>query len=194
MGRHKALLPFGGRSLLARACDLFFDACVGHTVVALRAKVHEELSQEPWWLQARAAGRVSAVLLEPGQPLSASIKALLGASGGTHVILHQVDRPFVTLEHMQRLVSFAACRDQVVLSRHGALLMPPAVVPADLARQFAAEESWNDDRGLASLLQRKGLAWGEVVFDVMDGPHFALDLDTPEDYGDALALCPLGDG
>lgn len=170
MGSHKPLLEVGGRALVARVLDAAADRPT--LVVGPGQGVPEGV-------------RVVAERVPGGGPVSGVATALAtlvveGTPSGTPlpyaVVLLAADLPFVTPEHVERLVAALASADLAVTVDH-----------ADRVNWLCA--AWRTDV-LGRRLEALGDPYGRSVRDLADGVRWvpvtdhgrvALDVDTPAD-------------
>lgn len=183
MGSPKALLRWGHQSLLEHACSTLLKAGVSHVVVALRSCDAGSFASEAWWCEGLSSGTLSWVVPEQGALLGASVMALLRASCGRPMVIHQMDRPFVEARHIARLIEAHRTEALPAIAKVDGVLMPPVVVPSHFAGQVGALPS---DLGLASLFRTGLCAHVAVDFETEESDGFGTDVDTPADWRAAL--------
>jgi len=182
MGSPKALLPWGGRSLLRHVADVALASPCRETFVVLGAE-RGPISHE---LRGLALQQVEHEGWERGMgsSLAAGIRALEAREDPRHpwrgVLVLLCDQPAVTPALLARLIALAGegARDadspRMVACRYADSLGPPALFERSLFGELRALEG---DRGAKALLLRDPEAVASVEF-----AQGALDLDTPEDY------------
>ncbi|MFZ7125347.1 MAG: DVU_1551 family NTP transferase [Desulfobacterales bacterium] len=173
MGRPKALLPIGGRTVLEHVVSVFHDNGLSDIQV-VTGHGRSELAPV---LRASGARIVENPRFNEGMFSSvlAGLDAVDGACAG--VFIMPVDIPLVRPESIGRLRE--ACR-----ADPNALIVPtfqarpghPPLIPAAMIPQVAA---WREPGGLRAFIRAS--ASRTIRVEVPD-VHILLDLDTPEDY------------
>jgi len=190
MGSPKALLPWGGRSLLRHVAEVALASPCRETFVVLGAE-REQLARELHGLELQ---RVENEAWERGMgsSLAAGIRAVEAAEDPRHpwraVLILLCDQPAVTPALLARLIALAdesappAAPRRMVACRYANSLGPPALFERSL---FGELRALTGDRGAKALLLRNPEAVASVDF-----AEGALDLDTPEDYERAREETP----
>jgi molybdenum cofactor cytidylyltransferase len=177
MGRPKALLEVGGRSLVRRAAEAARGSRAG-SVVVVTGEEDEAI--------AGALEGAAATLHHPAarEGLGSSIAcgvAEADARGAAAVLVLLADQPAVTAELLDRLLDAYEAGADPVACHYAGSPGPPALFAR---RHFGALKSLQGDRGAKELLESEP-ARCDVPF-----PEGALDVDTPEDL--ARARTELG--
>lgn len=183
MGRPKALLPWHGRPLIAYQIQQLAAAGVERIVVVLG---HEADAVRP---EARGPG-VSAVVNEgyrEGRASSLRVGAAALPEGAGPVLVLNVDQPrpaavFRTLIEAQQRTGVRIVRP-VHRGRRG----HPPVLAGDLLPELCAVTE--ETQGLRAVMAAHG---GEIRDVELDDPIVCLDLNTPEEYREALARYGAG--
>lgn len=169
-GSPKALAPYGGATLVARATGLLHGCCAAGVTVVVGAD----------------AGLVrAAVPVLPGvqvvenrrwaEGLASSLAVGLAAlpADAPAVLVLLADQPAVTAADLARLVTaWQGSPGQIVAARFGAAVGVPAILPRGAWPALAA---LTGDRGARAVIA----ATGDRVEVPM--PSAALDVDTPDD-------------
>ncbi len=170
MGRPKAMLPWGGRSLLRHAVDAAVGGECEPVVVVLGAaadRLRLELDGVPV-----VAAENPDWELGPGTSVRVGVAA---AGPADAVVFLACDQPLVDAAHVRRLIDAhrASGRPMAASGYAGA-----AGVPALFAREcFPDLGTLPPGSGAKLLLARRPEGVAVVPF-----PAGAIDLDTPEDY------------
>lgn len=168
MGADKSFLTFGGTSLLRRAFD---------SVRPQAARMAISTNVPAWRLADFAADVVPDRRMDVQGPL-AGIDAALAGFPNEDLLVVAVDLPFIPIDLGARLRHHGAlCRFAVVQERHVLALWLSARAQEPLRRYLDA-----GGRTLKGFLQ----SHGEPV--AFDDQRFALNLNTPADFGAALRL------
>ena len=184
MGRSKALIPFGDETLLERAFAALIGGGVNHVLVCLRAADLEAVKHSDWWVRA-VDQKVLSWVCPRGEPqLSSSVRLLCETQKGKALLLHQVDRPFVTKRHVAKFLEDFGSHGSTVVAQFQGTQVPPILLPNDQMER--ALPALAGDRGMAPLFASGVLAFRELDFttDIL----FPLDVDTPADLERALSL------
>lgn len=176
LGTPKQLLPWGGHTLIRHAALTALKAALGPVVVVLGA--HEqgcrvaldgmplEISHNPDWLSGM------------GCSIATGVRALQGNSLEA-VIVMLCDQPFVNAASLRDLDSEwrrGGC--EVVASSSQGVIGSPALFSSN---RFECLLALAGHQGAKSILHR------ESNLRCIECPQAAIDVDTPEDWGRALA-------
>ena len=177
LGHPKQLVQLGGETLLERSLRLALEAGCERVFVVLGAHAGQVQSA----LAAGIASPDAVTLLVNAQweqgiatSIRAGVEHLAQSSSSTGALLMACDQPFITDEHLRRLLNaFAARAEQVIAaSRYGDTLGIPAVFPRT---RFSDLLALHGDQGARHLLR------GEPQLAAVACDDAAFDLDTPED-------------
>jgi CTP:molybdopterin cytidylyltransferase MocA len=168
---------------------MFLSSAVDKIIVAARACELDSMRAIELLRNLEDQGLLRFVVPEPGALLGASLQTLYGAMEGSALVVHQVDRPFVPWQWIDRLCERSLRlrqeleSDFVVASVFAGCLMPPALLPCGLQHVIA---SLDGDMGLRDLLREQKLKHVREEYDLVlkveeRGLGFGFDLDTPED-------------
>lgn len=171
MGRPKALLEIGGRTLVARAADAAREAGLAPVIVVLgsdAAALRESLRGARAALVENAAWATG---------MASSIRCGVAAlpEEAEAVVLLPCDQPAVSADLLARLVALRRERGlPMAACRYAGALGPPALFARE---RFGELLALGGDEGARGLLRRAP----ESVA-VLDFPEGAFDVDTPEDW------------
>lgn len=174
MGTPKQLLPFKGKSLLARAVETALASGATATVVVLGAgapRMREDISPYPVDVSVNERHE---------EGMAGSLAKGLGRMMERHpgvdgVVIMVCDQPGVTGDHLESLVKEQRSSGTAIVSTgygdtHG--------VPALFHRSLFAELlQLKGDRGARSLIEAHAGQAGRIAF-----AEAAVDIDTPEAY------------
>jgi len=163
MGRAKAALDFGGRTAL----DLVLDACagLGEPIVVLGASTGVQV----------ARGRV-VVNPDWARGQTSSLKAGLRASSGDF-LLFPVDFALVTADDVRAIASASG---RIVIPSRDMRRGHPVRFDASLRDEFLALDDNSPARAVVQKHER------EIVHVTAVSPYVLMDIDTPEEYAEAL--------
>lgn len=105
------------------------------------------------------------------------------AAGAAAVLVMLADMPFVSSEHLQRVLARRDGPDTLVASGHGERRMPPALLGC---YWFPTLEGLTGDRGARDLLDRAVLVPAEA--------HELVDIDRPDDLAAARRYLEQSNG
>jgi molybdopterin-guanine dinucleotide biosynthesis protein A len=179
MGRDKAAMPFGGRSMLARAVQTAREMSDDVMVVG------PSRGAEP------APARYIA---DPGEgPLVALAMALRSAQEG-EVLLLACDMPLVTSTLLTHLRALAGDADACV-PRIDGIAVPTCAIYRREVSDVAEALVGRGARSLRALLEVISVRWVEEPELRTVDPDLVsfIDCDTPADYARALALAGIAD-
>ena len=188
MGRSKALLDWGGRTLLRHICEVALAAGLQRVFVVL-GEESESVTRELEELEVEAIehpGWRAGI----GSSIAAGVRALQAnpyrdpASGSRleweGVVVLLCDQPFVSPSLLRELIARAQGDDKAMAACHyGGSLGPPAYFSREI---FPGLGGLVGDRGAKALLVEDPAAVARLEF-----PDGELDIDTPEDYRRALS-------
>jgi CTP:molybdopterin cytidylyltransferase MocA len=172
MGSEKALLPFGGVTVLETVLMRLAEAGVMGPIVVLRPQMTEAAAP----LALRRGARL-VVNADPKAEMLDSIRLGLAAITGDPdgILIWPVDCPSVSAGTLRALAHEAA-RDRAVIPVYGGRRGHPVLLGAGLLADVAAI---GPGQGLSALWRRRPEVLAQV--EVADA-GVLLDLDTPEDY------------
>ncbi len=171
----KLLAPLGSRPLLEWAAQ------AGRSLNAERYVV---ITDGPAAFDANAPGYERLINPSPEQGMASSLRIAAAAAeraGARALLILLADVPFVTAEHLARLVeTFRDDQSRPVFSAapDGAA-QPPALFPASM---FPLLQTLEGDKGARALAVEAAL--------VQTGADILLDIDTPDDLARAQSLLP----
>ena len=175
MGKEKVLLPLGASSSLERVLSTLHECGIEEPVVVLREDLPEAITRAR-----RLGGRV---ILNPHPEEEMLVSIRLGITelpaGVTAFFVWPVDHPTVTAATVETLAG-QADPGRAVLPVFRGRRGHPALIGKDLLPEIARIAA---NRGLRELWRARPEVLREL--DVED-PGVLLDLDTPEDYEEAL--------
>jgi CTP:molybdopterin cytidylyltransferase MocA len=202
LGRHKPFIWWRGAFLIEHAVQVFQDAGAEHVILVLRPEHHRVLDQVRSLRIGQRSGCVS-VVYPHHDGLAGSVQAVYGAfeslcscvsdsfessRGQGSLVLHQVDRPFVSARQIRQLIE---APQQSASYSDGDSMVPPVKLPCGMAKVVACLTGDTGLGGLARLnLWRPDAMMSPEPGDV--GPNedlFFHDIDTPRD---ALSLLQIG--
>jgi CTP:molybdopterin cytidylyltransferase MocA len=175
MGREKILLPFGGWTVLERVLTTLAAAGVAERVVVLRPDLPEAAEL------ARQSGARVLVNPHPEEEMLVSIRMGIAelSSAVEAFYVWPADHPAVAVETLD-LLAREGGPGRVALPVHAGRRGHPALVGAELIRDIVAIPL---GEGLRHLWRTRPHILVEVP---VEDRGVLLDLDTPEDYRDAL--------
>lgn len=180
LGKPKQLLPFHGGSLLRRAAEAAVGSHADHCTVVLGNEAEccgAEIANLPVRLETNPHWR---------EGLASSIRVGIHAVRRHHpdldaVILAPCDQPFLTSAVLNSLMQIhLSTAAGIVASSYAETLGVPALF---CAAWFQRLSELQGDRGAKSLFDTAGPDLITVPF-----PQGATDVDTAEDYANALAV------
>lgn len=180
LGRPKQLLPFHGGSLLRRAAEAAVGSHADHCTVVLGNEADRcgaEISNLPVRLEINPAWR---------EGLASSIRVGVDAVRRHHpnldaVVLTPCDQPFLTSAVLNSLMQIHLSTDSgIVASSYADTVGIPALFTAGWFQRLTELQG---DRGAKALFETAGADLITVPF-----PQGATDVDTAEDYANALAV------
>jgi len=181
MGVSKQLLNFGGKPLVRRMAETALASNCSRVVVVLGARcdrVRDALEGLPLQFVENPAWEQGI-----GSSLRAGITVAVEA-GVDAALVMLADQPFVTTEILNRVIhSHQSTRLPVVACRYSGTVGVPALFARELFIHLAAVPVDQGCKGI--LLAHRAYAH------FLDCPEAAADLDTPEDYIEALAYLSL---
>ncbi len=179
MGRLKALLPWQGTTLIETQLHSLLDGGVEHVVVVLghdadRLKpVVESVDGASWVLNPD-------YLLGKTTSLKTGVSALDGQQV-TNVLLLNVDQPR-TSETVRTLIRrHSSSASVITIPTHGGKGGHPILLSAELIPEMTVIEE--ETKGLLAVVRRHADATERFE---MDDPSVLWDLNTPEQYEEAL--------
>jgi molybdenum cofactor cytidylyltransferase len=178
MGESKALLPWGGESLLRHAVRAALDSRCARVFVVLGA---EHAAHE----RALRGLEVSIVQHEGwregiGSSIAAGAASIMAASDWEGVAMLLCDQPFISAELLDALIAARESEGRAMAAcRYAGTLGPPAVFDGALLGELSALVG---DRGAKALLTSDP---SRVA--IVDFPDGEFDIDTRDDYDRALA-------
>jgi len=178
MGRQKLLLPFGGSPVLHRVIQELSQGGVTDILVVTGAD-SDEVGRV-----ADAAGVVAVPNPDYTHGMLSSVRAGLAAAPGSWdaAMLALGDQPLVTRATVRELVRVAETRPRrIVVPAYKGRRGHPLILPREFWNEALTD---HDDIGLRGVLRAHPSAVSEVTFDSED---VLSDMDTPEDYQNALA-------
>ncbi len=189
LGFSKSFVKFQSEFLIERAVRMFLSSAVDNIIVAARACELDSMREIELLRDLEDQGSLRFVVPEPGALLGASLQTLYGAMECSALVVHQVDRPFVPWQWIDRLCDrYLQLRQEldseyVVATVFRGCLMPPALLPRGLQHVIA---SLDGDMGLRDLLREQKLKHVREEYDFVLKVEerdlgFGFDLDTPED-------------
>lgn len=198
MGRPKALLPWGDSTLLEFQIEELRAAGVEDVVVVL--------GHEPEAIRSHVPAHARVVVNEAyreGRASSLRAGANALADGANPIVVLNVDQPRPRKVHERLLAAHADSGALVTLPASDGRRGHPAVVAGSLLPELrAATEA---ELGLHGVIARHEAEVREVPFILLQHESMAaepdltammvlLDINTPEDYENALALFGMGGG
>jgi molybdenum cofactor cytidylyltransferase len=196
MGRPKALLPWGDSTLIEFQIEELRAAGVDNIVVVL--------GHEPETVRPHVPPTARVVVNEAyREGRASSLRAGANAlpDGADPIVVLNVDQPRPRKVHERLLAAHAAGRALVTLPASDGKRGHPAVVAGSLLPELrSATEA---ELGLHGVIQRHEADVREVPFILLQHESMAsepdltammvlLDVNTPEDYENALALFGMG--
>ena len=175
MGREKVLLPFGGSTVLERVLTTLALAGVAERIVVLRPDLAEAAEF------ARRSGARVVVNPHPKQEMLLSIRMGIAELPRECEAFYvwPADHPAVAIETLG-LLAREGGPGRVAVPVHAGRRGHPALIGAELIRDIVAIPP---GAGLRHIWRTRP----EVLVEVeVDDPGVLLDLDTPEDYQEAL--------
>ena len=184
MGRPKLLLEWGETSVLGHQLRVWQQLGSDQIVVVFAAKdssIRAELAR------LRVPGDARIPNPEPDRGMFSSIKCAAQwtrwCENLARVVIVLGDQPHVRHETLRRLLEFSASHpNQVCQPRSSGRLGHPVILPMRVFAPIAG----SDAVSLREYLRAHG---GEVAACDLADPGLGFDIDTPEDYQRALALC-----
>lgn len=180
MGMFKPLLRLGGQTVIARAVSLFRQAGLADIRV-VAGYAHELLEPVLKELEVRTilnpgydAGMFSSVTAGL-ESLEQDVRAVLILPADIPLVGHTTVRCL-----MERHVEEP---DKILIPCFGGRRGHPVVIPAMF---FSAIRAWPGENGLKGAIAKLG--HGTALVPVPD-PNILFDLDTPDDYEEALIRC-----
>lgn len=169
MGQSKQLLPWNNETLLTHAIKTAMESRVGHIYVVLgsNAEAHKKAIE---------GLPVSVVVNENWEKgMGSSLKAGLKHALQSQAVLIMVcDQPFVTADHLNNLIEVA--NQNIVASKYLDAVGVPALFNKEM---FDDLMNIGDEEGARKVI----LKHPHVLIVLPSG----MDLDTPEDYRNALS-------
>ena len=189
LGVSKSFVKFQSEFLIERAVRMFLSSSVDNIIIAARSCELDSMRAIELIKRLEEEGQLRFVVPAPGAMLGASLQSLYGALEGSALVVHQVDRPFVPWQWIDRLCDrYLQLRQElgseyVVATVFDGCLMPPVLLPFGLQHVIA---SLDGDLGLRDLLREQKLKHVREDYDLVlkageRGLGFGFDLDTPED-------------
>ncbi|MGV0909364.1 molybdenum cofactor guanylyltransferase MobA [Martelella sp. FOR1707] len=177
MGEDKAMLTFGGGTLLSHALTRI-SAQSGPVVISRHDETMAEFAGAP-------------VLTDGGEehdgPLSGILAALrhFGNGPASHIASVAVDTPFFPTDFVARLQAAVPAPDEIIAARSNGRVHPvfalwPVVLADDLAARLA-----DGNRRLMGFLERHPHRFVDFEMDGENDPFF--NINTPEDLEQARA-------
>lgn len=175
MGRPKLGMDLAGRSIIERSLDTLLLTPVDEVVIVLPPGMAAPGSLAP----------VRTVVNErPEEGLASSIRVGLSKTPGEArgVLIALADKPLVRAETVRAVLErFNAGGAAIVYPTYRGQQGHPVAVAAALFEELRALEG---DQGAKPLLKKHAR---DAVAVPLDDPGILLDIDTPEDYAEALA-------
>ena len=179
MGQSKALLPWRGATLLQYQTAQLLKAGVRRVIVVLG---HEADRLLP--LVQGAPGVTAVVNPDYRQGRTTSIRAGLGRAppGCQGVLVLSVDQPRDAAILRRLVQKFGRGPKGIVMPAHRGRNGHPAIFAGDLMQEMLAIRE--ETQGLRAVVERHR---AEVRPGPFDTPEVLLDINTPEEYRDAVA-------
>ena len=175
LGQAKQLLPYRGQTLVRRSAQAALKAGCAPVIVVLGFE-HERISAQLCDLPVEIAHNQH---WERGMGSSLRL-GVQAASDCDALVLLACDQPHVTPEVVQRLVeTHRKTNRPIVASAYAATRGVPALFTR---ARFPALLSLADERGAKSIIT----AAGEEEVALIDFPEGAIDIDTRQDYEQAI--------
>ena len=179
MGQLKALLPWRGQALLEHQVSALLEGGVGRVVVVMGHRADElrplvESSQGVSWV----------INQDYLQGKTTSIKAGLSALGPaavSEILLLNVDQPRSASDISRILDVHRANEYTITIPTYAGKGGHPIVLSADLLGELLAIDE--DSQGIKAVVRRRPDAVNRVP---LDNPEILLDLNTPEQYREAV--------
>lgn len=182
MGRAKLLLPFRDDTVIGSLVLSLRKGGVGRIVVV---RAPSDLALDAW---CRKGGVEQAVNPAPERGMLTSILAGLVALGGAPALRHDrllispADLPLLTAETVAALLR---ARSPLAVPTYHGRRGHPLLLAGELIPEI---EELDPAVGLRQLLERRRADLRELP---VQDPGILLDVDTPQEYAEALRLNPL---
>jgi molybdenum cofactor cytidylyltransferase len=169
-GEPKQLQEWQGQSLVKRAADLLLEVC-GAGVTVVTGCHHRRVSDE-------LLGRELNIVVNPdwdtgmAGSLSCGIEACQ-SGGSTAALILLCDQPLVSVDDLFNLVTaWSVDTTRPAAAGYSGIVGVPAIIPLATLNEFRQVQP---DAGASALLR------DQQDVRVIDMPHAAVDIDTPED-------------